>query len=338
GWNNGSVTVTFNASDTLSGIDGNSTEAETLTSEGVNQTVSRTFRDKAGNSNTAVLSGINIDITPPDIYGSTNSSNANGWYNNNVTVHFTASDALSGIDTITPDITASTEGINQSVNGTAIDKAGNSNTTVLSGINIDKTKPAITITSPESKDYLHSESILLNFSASDMLSGIGSIPAYLDGNNVTNGQTIDLRNLALGNHTLVVSAYDRAENSAGKSLTFIVKPLPAIVDVNLNRNTLDKSSNPKKPIEVYIEVQGYNVNAIDVATVTLNTANGSVPAQLSPVEFGDYDRDSIPDLMVTFDRRAVNAIVYAGDNVTVTIRGRLSGAIFEGSENIRVIE
>lgn len=113
--------------------------------------------------------------------------------------------------------------------------------------------------------------------------------------------------------------------------------MPAIVDIK--PDTLNKGSqSDKNAVTVYIEISGYNVSEINVSTVTLITAKGSVPAQLSPTTVGDYDSDRIPDRMVKFDRQAVIAIVDVGDKVKITIRGRIAGAIFEGTDEIRVID
>ncbi len=107
----------------------------------------------------------------------------------------------------------------------------------------------------------------------------------------------------------------------------------------LSLTRLNKGSkSDKNAVIVYIEIPGYDINTIDVSTVTLNTTNGSVPAQLSPIEIGDYDSDGIPDLMVKFERQAVIGIVDVGDNIKITISGEVGGIIFNGSDKIRVIE
>ena len=68
GWNNTNVTVTFQCSDSLSGLAAVSPPAPTtLTSEGAGQSVTGTCTDVAGNSASATVSGINIDKTPPTI-------------------------------------------------------------------------------------------------------------------------------------------------------------------------------------------------------------------------------------------------------------------------------
>jgi hypothetical protein len=65
-----------------------------------------------------------------------------------------------------------------------------------------------------------------------------------------------------------------------------------------------------------------------------------------PTGVGDYDDDGIPDLMVKFDRAAVQRILPVGDEVRVTVTGQvegerrvvMAGIPFEGSDFIRVID
>ena len=51
-------------------------------------------------------------------------------------------DTGSGVDTVTADKTFG-EGTNQSVEGTAVDAAGNSASTTVSGVNVDETAPTL---------------------------------------------------------------------------------------------------------------------------------------------------------------------------------------------------
>ena len=171
GWYNGEVVVQFNAFDELSGID-SVIPAITLSSEGASQSVTGNATDLAGNTAIFVVSGINIDMTPPVITGAPAiSPNAHGWYNSEVVVQFNASDELSGIDSATPAITISSEGTSQSVTGTATDLAGNTATFTVSGINIDMTPPVININSPINYG-IYTMDLKLNVSAEDQLSGV----------------------------------------------------------------------------------------------------------------------------------------------------------------------
>ena len=94
-----------------------------------------------------------------------------------------------------------------------------------------------------------------------------------------------------------------------------------------------------KWISCYIELpEGHSVSAIDVSSIELN---GTISAELKPVGIGDYDNDTVPDLMVKFNRKMVSAFILLKDikygNVTLTISGQLrDGTSFEGSDVIRV--
>ncbi len=184
--------------------------------------------DYAGNKEAAKFQEINIDKTSPSIVANvTPAPNANGWYNTDVLVHFVAYDSLSGIDTVTPDIMISAVGANQSVVGTAFDKAGNSASKVVAGINIDKSAPIISITSPVAGKYVQSEIVNIQFASSDDLSGVYKNTVYLDGQLYDPTKQIDLLNLSLGTHTLKVESANYAGLMATSEVTFEV-----IIDSN----------------------------------------------------------------------------------------------------------
>ena len=143
GWNNTDVTVSFACADGLSGVNSCSSPT-TLTGEGANQSVTGAVADKAGNTASATVSGINIDKTPPTITGSrTPVANANCWNNTDVTVSFVCADGLSGVDSCSSLTTLTGEGANQSVTGAVADKAGNTASATVGNINIDKTPPTL---------------------------------------------------------------------------------------------------------------------------------------------------------------------------------------------------
>jgi uncharacterized protein YjbJ (UPF0337 family) len=169
GWYNTDVVVHFEATDPLSGIASISPD-QTLSTEGADQSVAGAATDKAGNTASRTVSGINIDKTPPIITGDpTTPANLHGWYNTDVIVHFDAADGLSGIATVTPDQTLTSEGAGQSVTGTATDKAGNSASHTVSGINIDKTAPTISgaPTTPANVHGWYKTDVMIHFIATD---------------------------------------------------------------------------------------------------------------------------------------------------------------------------
>ena len=90
---------------------------------------------------------IKRDANPPTINGNAAPPpNGNSWNNSDVTITFNCADELSGIAACGPDQTLSSDGANQSVTGTAKDNAGNTASTTVSGINLDKTLPTVSVT------------------------------------------------------------------------------------------------------------------------------------------------------------------------------------------------
>jgi len=233
GWYISNVVVTLNATDTGGtcggggtvssteyGFDGASwntyTAPVTVSNEG-STTIYYRSTDSAGNVELAKTQPVKIDKTFPTITGvATTSPNANGWYKNDVTIHFTASDSVSGLDTLTSDVILSTEGTNQSVSGTATDKAGNSASVSVSGINIDKTSPKITLNTPtEGAAYLLNQSVFADWTATDSVSGIASASGT-----VASGQKIDTA--SVGKKTFNVIATDNAGNQNTQALSYNV--------------------------------------------------------------------------------------------------------------------
>lgn len=105
--------------------------------------------DKADNREQIKDATFYIDTTPPIISADSTvdglSYTPNTWTNKNVTTAFTCSDALSGIKSTSEPVVISTEGKNQSASGRCEDKAGNVSEVEVSGINIDKTPPKISL-------------------------------------------------------------------------------------------------------------------------------------------------------------------------------------------------
>jgi len=111
--------------------------------------------------------------------------------------------------------------------------------------------------------------------------------------------------------------------------------------VDIDPDTLKKTSKGV-PITAYIELpQGYDVNNIDVGSVKL-CLDECVYAEDHPTAIGDYDTDDIPDLMVKFDRAEVIGLVehiVPPAEVEFTVRGTIvpPDIDFEGYDTIKVI-
>jgi hypothetical protein len=100
-WNNGNVTVHFDCSDSLSGLESCAPNS-TISNEGSNQLVTGTATDKAGNSASTIV-GINIDKTPPTI--TINTPTPYRLYTVGATLNFSATDSLSGVATVLGNLT-----------------------------------------------------------------------------------------------------------------------------------------------------------------------------------------------------------------------------------------
>lgn len=90
---------------------------------------------------------------------------------------------------------------------------------VTAQIQVDADPPVITITSPAAADYPYG-ALFVEYSAEDALSGVASVTADIDGTPVNSGDTVC--GLALGPHTLTVTATDNLGNTGSASVTFNV--------------------------------------------------------------------------------------------------------------------
>ncbi len=160
-----------------------------------------------------------------------------------------------------------------------------------------------------------------------------------------------------GNDTNGDGFGDTPYNIAGGSnkdyLPLVLTPAPIPATIDFDPDTLNLNSGGKW-VTVYIEMaegpqgQVYDVAEIDASTILLN---GEIAPVLDP-RYGfvkseesyimDHDGDGILERMVKFDRAAVQEILSVGDEVTITITGKVSYneglAHFEGSDIVRVIK
>ena len=153
-----------------------------------------------------------------------------------------------------------------------------------------------------------------------------------------------------GEYTVTLSVTDNDGGIGQDQLTVTVLPIVATVD--FDPDTLNLGSGGQW-ITAYIELpDGYDVAGINASSVLLN---GAVSAVTDP-KYGfvkdkseylkDRDGDGIPERMLKFDRKKVEGILKAGDQVTVTFTGKVGYnngissdlASFEGSDLIKVIE
>src|SRR5439155_19337187 len=73
---------------------------------------------------------------------------------------------------------------------------------------------------------------------------------------------------------------------------------------------------------------------VEISSIRLNSTVSVDPA--APTAIGDHDGNGVPDLMVKFNRVAVELTLSEGDNVPVAITGMLGSRPFQGADHIRV--
>ncbi len=147
-WYNHPVTITFTGQDSGSGITKCADPIIYNEPDNAEAVVEGSCTDKAGNIGYASIH-LKYDSTKPKLTASAYSKGApytpGSWTNGEVQVAFTCTDETSEVNTVSEPITISSEGKDQSVKGNCEDNAGNKREATFTGINIDKTKPLVSI-------------------------------------------------------------------------------------------------------------------------------------------------------------------------------------------------
>jgi hypothetical protein len=160
GWNNEDVAVTLTATAgpgrTVTEIEYSLAGAQTtgptvhqgdavdvlISAEG-DTTLTFFARDDGGTVEAPRQLAIRLDKTPPSVFARASPApNASGWNNTDVTVSFSATDTLSGVDTVGAPTTLTAEGAAQEAGGTATDLADNASVAAAT-VSIDKTPPVL---------------------------------------------------------------------------------------------------------------------------------------------------------------------------------------------------
>jgi hypothetical protein len=222
GWWNiatGAPTVSFTCGDDGSGV--TSCTSPSTFGEGADQGATGTAVDAAGNSNTASVSGIDVDLTAPTISASIAPAfdALTGWWNlatGAPTVTYTCGDTGSGVASCTPPSTFG-EGADQTATGTAVDAAGNSNTASVSNVDVDLSAPAS-----------------IAFVGGGLADGasyvFGSVPSGPTGCTAVDpvsglaGCTVSGYSNLVGSHVVTGDAVDAAGNRGSAELAYTVLP------------------------------------------------------------------------------------------------------------------
>lgn len=270
GINTTGVTVTFNCSDSISGVSV-CPPAVTTTTSGANQVVSGQAVDKAGNTAAASVT-LNIETTPLSIVATASpAANAAGWNKSNVTVSFQCSGGAPPVH-CPPSQLVTTEAEGQSTAGTATDADGNSVTAAVS-ISLDKTPPALSITAPVDGSNATATQIAVSGTIADGVSGTSiltcnGVPVAITGPSFTCNVT-----LVPGSNPIAVVATDVAGNTVSLIHT-VVHVTPINLQITSPGSLQLFSTNP---IVVSGTVDTANATVV-VGGVTAVVSNGAFTA------------------------------------------------------------
>ena len=125
--------------------------------------------------------------------------------------------------------------------------------------------------------------------------------------------------------------------------TAVITGVPEFVvtTVEYGPETINLKSKGKF-ITAYIELpDGFNPAEIVLNSVTITAIDGinitPIPAETWPTEIGDFDNDSVADLMVKFNRSAVQQVLSPGMR-KIQLEGVVAGQNFVGERSVGVIK
>jgi hypothetical protein len=211
GWYNHALSINFQGNDVTSGLD-SCTRVDYGGPDGAAISVSGTCTDRAGNASGTSSAQFAYDGTAPALTPApSRGADANGWYNQPLSVTFPGTDATSGIASCTALQTYSgPDGANASVSGSCSDRAGNSTARTF-GLRYDATAPQLVPASsrPPDANGWYNQPLNVTFPGTDATSGIVSCTALQTYSGPDNA-----------NAGIPGSCTDRAGNSTSRTFGF----------------------------------------------------------------------------------------------------------------------
>ncbi|MEU8662208.1 Neogenin, partial [Actinoplanes philippinensis] len=205
-WFSKPVTIRFTCTDDSGSVD--CPEPVVADTDGADQQFSGTAKDAAGNITTTTVT-VNIDQKAPHITATVvNAPTATGWHTSVPTIHYVCSDTGSLIASCPADTPVTTEGPEQVVTGTAVDRAGNTATARLT-VDIDTTAPEVSAAidqTPNSAGWYRTAPTV-RYTCADTGSGVRVCPS--DPTVTTDG----------AGQVVTGTVIDRAGNTAATSVT-----------------------------------------------------------------------------------------------------------------------
>jgi large repetitive protein len=175
-WYNQPVSLQFQGADGMSGL-ASCTKVDYAGPDSGSASVSGSCADRAGNTSIAASSALKYDATAPAVTATPGRpADANGWYNQPLSVSFAGTDPISGVKNCDAAKTFSgPDSASTSVQGTCRDNAGNAGSGSVA-LKYDSTDPAATATAsrPPNQAGWYAAPLSVSFAGSDTLSGLAS--------------------------------------------------------------------------------------------------------------------------------------------------------------------
>jgi len=182
GWYNHPVTISWSGSDSVSGLDTCSAPVTYSGPDSTGSSVAGACTDKAGNTTTAAFP-LKYDATAPTVTATpARAPDSNGWYNHQVAISWSGSDATSGIDSCSAPVSyTGPDGGNAAAGGTCTDKAGNVGSSTTN-IKFDATPPVVSPAPSRSPDAngWYNHALTIGWVGADPASGVASCSASAD--------------------------------------------------------------------------------------------------------------------------------------------------------------
>lgn len=346
-----STSIGWSGSDALSGIDhyqvrvdGGSWSAPLQTTsyaftnlaDGPHQAQIRAF-DQAGNYVDRFVN-FTLDTTAP-VLAITDMSIGNITNQTNVTVAWGASDAISGlagyqyrIDGGNWSAWSSTtsyefEGLSDGEHNVTIrarDALGNIATVYIEFL-VDTLGPTLSVENPATGAHLNSGSVTISWSANDTLSGILGYRSRLDGGEWSERSTaaeVTFTGLSDGAHTVEIEAFDNANNSVTRSITFNVDT--AIPEVSITSPTGNATYSTSSSSMSLSGALSDNIGVVEVSWA--NSRGGSGTAVFSNTTW------SISDITLLEGSNTITITARDASNNTAATSLTVTYALPEGDD------
>ncbi len=160
--------------------------------------------------------------------------------------------------------------------------------------------------------------------------------ALAPGRDTTLAVTFEARTLTAGdyNATAPFSSNDPVARTAPEEFVFHVGSID-VTAFELDPDPINRLRDGPWIIATVELPRGYDPTKVVLSTVKLL---GTVPCDERSVRIGDFNRNSIPDLRLRFDRAAVLAALPEGKRVNVPISGEIEDQIwFVGTRTVHVV-